>query len=346
MKALVLESKKTLSLRDFSLDEKLGPTDVQIKIRACGICGSDVHFYRDGPKTFSGEEHPMILGHEAAGTVIARGDQVTSLEVGDLVCMEPGIPQQWSRQVLEGMYNLDPQVVFWATPPVHGCLRETVIHPAQFCFKLPQGMTPAEGAMMEPLAIGIEAAKKAAIQPGDIGLVIGCGTIGIMCAVSALAGGCSKIFITDVKQEKLEIAAAYNKNIIPINTNSVNLQEFIQKETDGEGCDVVFEASGNPKVYPGFLQCAKRGGHVILVGMMMEPVLIPVVLLQGLGITIEGIFRYVNCFDRAINLVKSGKIEVKQFISKTFAFDQSIQAYEYADAGHPDTIKVMIDLDS
>jgi D-xylulose reductase len=345
MKALVLESKKKLSLRDYPLDEELGSTDVQIKIGACGICGSDVHFYRDGPKTFSGEESSMILGHEAAGTVIAKGSKVTGLEVGDLVCMEPGIPQQWSRQVLEGIYNLDPQVVFWATPPVHGCLRETVVHPAQFCFKLPQGMTVAEGAMMEPLAIGVEAAKKAEIRPGDTGLVIGCGTIGVMCAVSALAGGCSKVFITDVKQEKLEIAAAYNKNIIPINTGSVNLQEFIQKETDGQGCDVLFEASGNPQVYPAFLQCAKRGGHAVLVGMMMEPVPIPVVLLQGLGIRIEGIFRYANCFDRAINLVKSGKIDVKRFISKTFAFDQSVQAYEYADAGHPDTIKVMIELD-
>jgi D-xylulose reductase len=345
MKALVLESKKNLSLRDFPLDEKLGPGDVQIKIRACGICGSDVHFYREGPRTFSGEESPMILGHEAAGTVLAKGDKVSGIEVGDMVCMEPGIPQQWSRQVLEGIYNLDPQVVFWATPPVHGCLRETVIHPAQFCFKLPQGMTLAEGAMMEPLAIGIEAAKKAAIQPGDIGLVIGCGTIGVMCAVSALAGGCSKVFITDVKQEKLEIAAAYDKNIIPINTGGFDLREFIRKETDGHGCDVLFEASGNSGVYPGFLQCAKRGGRAVLVGMMMEPVSIPVVLLQGLGIKVEGIFRYVNCFDRAINLVKSGKIDVKRFISKTFSFDQSIQAYEYADAGYPDTIKVMIELD-
>jgi D-xylulose reductase len=345
MKALVLESRMNLSLRDFPIQEEMGPTDVKIKIKACGICGSDVHFYRDGAKSMDGTEQPMILGHEASGIIIGKGEKVKNLEVGDLVCMEPGIPRQWSQQVLEGNYNLDPEVVFWATPPVHGCLRETVVHPAQFCYKLPDGLSAAEGAMIEPLAIGIEAAKKAEIKPGDIGLVIGCGTIGVMCAISALAGGCSKVFITDIMQEKLEIAASYDKNIIPINTTKVNLVDFIKKETGGRGCDVLFEASGNPKVYPEFLFCAKRGAVAVLVGMTMEPISVPVFLLQGLGIRLEGIFRYVNCYDRAINLVKSGKINVNRFINRIFSFDEAIKAYEFAAEGHPDVVKVMIELD-
>jgi D-xylulose reductase len=286
----------------------------------------------------------MILGHEAAGIVIEAGDKVSNVALGDLVCMEPGIPTAHSREVLEGMYNLDPGVVFWATPPIHGCLRETVVHPAQFCFKLPQGMTAAEGAMMEPLAIGIEAAKKAAIKPGDVCVVVGCGTIGVMCAISALAGGCSKVIISDVKQEKLDLVGRYNKNIIPINTTKTDLYDSVMKETGGKGCAVIFEASGNPKVYPGFFRCARKGAKVVLVGMMNGTVPFDVSFLSIQGISIETIFRYTNCFDRAISLVSAGKIDIKRFISKSFKFDDAIAAYEYAAAGHPDVVKVMIEL--
>jgi D-xylulose reductase len=342
MKALVLEEKKKLSLRDFPISEAVGPYDVKIQIKACGICGSDVHYYLEGGIGDFIVREPMILGHEAAGVIIEKGDKVTDLAVGDLVCMEPGIPDMRSREVREGMYNLDPGVVFWATPPVHGCLRETVVHPAQFCFKLPQGMTAAEGAMMEPLAIGIEAAKKAAIRPGDTALVVGCGTIGVMCAISALAGGCSKVYISDVKQEKLNIAGSV-PNIIPVNTAKTDLREFIKKETGG-GCDIIFEASGSPKVYPDFFRCARKGAKVVLVGLMNGTVPVDVNFLTSQGITIEAIFRYINCFDRAIALVNAGKIDIKKFISKTFKFEDSIAAYEYAAAGHPEVVKVMIEL--
>ena len=107
-----------------------------------------------------------------------------------------------------GMYNLDPDVVFWATPPVHGCLRETVVHPAAFTFKLPDNVSLDEGAMIEPLAVGLHAARKANIKPGDIALVTGAGTIGTVTALAAMAGGCSKVIITDVIQPKLDLAAA------------------------------------------------------------------------------------------------------------------------------------------
>jgi D-xylulose reductase len=343
MKALVLEAVKKLSLRDYPISETVGPYDVKIQIKACGICGSDVHYYNEGAIGDYIVKEPMILGHEAAGVIIEKGAKVTDLSVGDLVCMEPGIPNMRSHEVMEGMYNIDPDVVFWATPPIHGCLRETVVHPAQFCFKLPKGMSAAEGAMMEPLAIGIEAAKKAAIKPGDTALVVGCGTIGVMCAISALAGGCSKVYISDVKQEKLDLAGSV-ANIIPVNTAKVNLRDFIMQETGGLGVNVIFEASGSPKVYPDFFRCAKKGAKVVLVGMMNGTVPLDVAYLQGRGISIETIFRYINCFDRAIALVNAGKIDIKKFISKTFKFDDAIAAYEYAAAGHPEVVKVMIEL--
>ena len=343
MKALVLESKQKLSLRDFPITEKVGPYDVKIQIKACGICGSDVHYYVEGAIGDFIVTDPMILGHEAAGIILEKGSQVTNVEVGDLVCMEPGIPNMQAPEVLEGNYHLDPDIVFWATPPVHGCLRETVVHPARFCFKLPEGMNAAEGAMIEPLATGIEAAKKAQIRPGDTALVVGCGTIGIMVAISALAGGCSRVYISDVKQEKLDIAGSYD-NIIPINTTKINLEEYILKETNGFGVDRVFEASGSPKVYPDFFRCTKRGGKVVVVGMMNGTVPLDMSWIQVHGLSMETLFRYTNTFDRAVALVSTGKIDLKRLISKTFTFEDSIKAYEYAAEGHPDVVKVMIEL--
>jgi D-xylulose reductase len=222
-------------------------------------------------------------------------------------------------------------------------MRETVVHPARFCFKLPEGMSAAEGAMMEPLATGIEAAKKAGITPGDVALVTGAGTIGSVIALSALAGGCSKVIITDVKQEKLDIIGSY-ENIIAVNTSKTDLEAFVMEQTDGLGADVSFEASGSPKVFPGILSCTRKGGVVVLVGMSNDPVPMNVPLLQVRGLSIETLFRYTNTFDRAVSYIESGKVDVKPLISKTYSFEDSIEAYEFAAAGHPEVIKVMIEM--
>src|SRR5258705_4206939 len=142
----------------------------------------------------------MILGHEAAGVVVETGAKVTNLKAGDRVCMEPGIPDPNSKATRLGIYNLDPAVRFWATPPIHGVLRPTVVHPAAFTFKLPDNVSYAEGAMVEPLAVGMHAANKAQIKPGDVAVVICAGPIGIVTLLSALAGGFSHVVIADVQQ--------------------------------------------------------------------------------------------------------------------------------------------------
>jgi len=177
MKALVLTQAGHIAIEDREFDEVLGDNDVKIKIHSVGICGSDVHYYKHGRIGPFVVEAPMVLGHEAAGIVLESGKNVTHLKAGDRVCMEPGIPDMHSDQSRAGLYNLDPAVRFWATPPVHGCLRETVIHPAAFTFKLPENVSFREGAMVEPLAVAMQAATKAGIKPGDIGLVLGAGPI-------------------------------------------------------------------------------------------------------------------------------------------------------------------------
>ena len=186
MKALLLKEKGKLAILDMAFEEKLGPDDVLIKMHTIGICGSDVHYYTHGKIGNFIVKEPMVLGHEASGTIIEVGKNVKSLKAGDRICMEPGVPDLRSRATMEGMYNLDPDVVFWATPPVHGCLRETVVHPAMFCFKLPDNVSYAEGALIEPLSVGLQAVKKANVKPGDVALVTGCGTIGLLAGLAAL----------------------------------------------------------------------------------------------------------------------------------------------------------------
>lgn len=166
MKALVLEKKGEIRLRDINLPTQPGPDDVKIAMRNVGICGSDIHFYEHGAIGPFVVKAPMVLGHEGSGVVVAVGANVKILAVGDKVCMEPGIPQWSSRASRHGLYNLDPAVRFWATPPVHGCLTPEVIHPANLTFKLPDNVSLAEGAMVEPLAVGMQAASKARISPG------------------------------------------------------------------------------------------------------------------------------------------------------------------------------------
>src|SRR4029077_20820879 len=150
--------------RDFPIDEPLGPHDVRITLHTVGICGSDLHYYQHGGIGPYIVREPMILGHEASGIVVEVGSEVTNLAAGDRVCMEPGIPDPNSRATRLGIYNLDPAVRFWATPPVHGCLTGTVIHPAAYTFRLPDNVSFAEGAMVEPLAVGMHAAVKAKIK--------------------------------------------------------------------------------------------------------------------------------------------------------------------------------------
>jgi D-xylulose reductase len=342
MKALVLETVKQLSLRDIDLKETLGPNDVRIKIKSVGICGSDVHYYEYGAIGNYIVKQPMVLGHEAAGTILEVGKNVKNLKAGDNVCMEPGIPDPNSRPSRLGIYNLDPDVVFWATPPVHGCLRETVVHPAAFTFKLPDNLTLDEGAMIEPLAVGLHAARKANIKPGDIALVTGAGTIGTVTALAALAGGCSKVIITDVLQPKLDIAAGLGA--IPVNIKKQKLMDVVKEITGGWGVDIVFEASGNEAAVSGIFEPLCPGGKVIFIGMPVKAVPLDIVAAQAKEARIETIFRYAHVYSSAVNLLSSGKINIRPLITDHFRFADSIKAYEYAANPKPTSVKVMINL--
>ena len=343
MKALVLEKQNELALRDIRLDEgdTVGALDVRIKLHTVGICGSDVHYYTHGAIGQFVVRAPMVLGHEAAGIVVEVGSEVSHLKPGDRVCMEPGIPDPNSKASRLGMYNLDPAVRFWATPPIHGILRPTVIHPAAFTFKLPDTVSFAEGAMVEPLAVGMHAANKAKIKPGDIAVVMGAGPIGMVTALSALAGGCSRVFMTDVMQPKLDLAATLGP-ITPVNVATQNLKEMVLAATEGWGADIVFECSGNERAASSVFESLAPGGTVVFVGIPLKPIAYDV----GAGMVkearVEQIFRYAHVYPRAIALMGSGKLDVKPLITNTFDFAESVEAFDFAVNMPPTSVKAQI----
>ncbi len=343
MEALVLEKTNDLSLRDIDIPEQLGPHDVRIAIHTVGICGSDVHYYTHGQIGPFVVEEPMVLGHEASGRIVEVGSEVTALKVGDRVCMEPGIPDPNHKATRLGMYNLDPNVVFWATPPVHGVLRPTVVHPANFTFKLPDNVSFAEGAMVEPLAVGMHAANKAQIKPGDVGVVLGAGPIGMVTALSALAGGCSEIIITDVQQPKLDLAVELGP-ITAVNVAHESLAEVVHDITDGWGADIIFEASGNEQAAAGVFEPLCPAGCVVYIGMPGQPIAYDVVAAQVKEARVEHVFRYAHVYPRALALMGSGKIDVKPLITDKFSFEQSIEAFDFAVDMPPDSVKAQIEL--
>ncbi|MBI3921346.1 MAG: NAD(P)-dependent alcohol dehydrogenase [Armatimonadetes bacterium] len=343
MHALVLEKAAQLCLRDIDIPEPMGTRDVRIGICTVGVCGSDVHYYQHGRIGPFVVKAPMVLGHEASGVIIEVGSGVTHLKVGDRVCMEPGIPDPNHRATKLGMYNLDPSVRFWATPPVHGVLRPTVVHPADFTFRLPDNVSFAEGAIVEPLAVGMHAANKAQVKPGDIAVVIGAGPIGMVTTLAALAAGCSRIIVSDVQPPKLAKVATLGP-VTVVNAAEQDLSAVVEEVTEGWGADIVFEASGNSKAGLEVFQLVCPGGRVVFIGMPGEPLPYDVVGAQVKEARVEHVFRYAHVYPRALALMGSGKINVKPLITDTFPFADSLQAFDFATKMPPSSVKVQIEL--
>src|SRR5512133_1207835 len=196
--------------RDVRLERRpipdIGPDEVLVDIAAVGVCGSDVHFYWDGRIGKRVVQKPMILGHESAGTVVAVGDRVTSLQPGDRVALEPGIPCRRCSYCKTGHYNLCPNVAFMAAPHTDGAMREYVKTAADFAFKLPDSMSFEDGTLVEPLSVGVYAARRGRVAPGDNVVILGAGTIGLMALQAAKVYGASRRIVVDLQPDRLEMA--------------------------------------------------------------------------------------------------------------------------------------------
>ncbi len=305
---------------------KPGPGHVQIRVEACGICGSDVHYFREGRIGHYVVDAPMVLGHESAGTVLTVGSEVDSWLVGRTVAIEPGVPCGSCGECLHGRYNLCPDVEFLATPPYDGGLAEVIVMPAKWVFAAPEGMSAEVAAMAEPLSVGLWACRKANVGLGDRVLVTGAGPVGQLAAQVARARG-AHVEISDVSQSRLEVARA-----IGISTATVG---------DGTRYDVLLECSGNQQALDGGIDALAPGARVVLIGMGAPRIELDLGVVQGKELSIFGSFRYAHTYVEALELLGSGAIDVASLITHRYPLDLIEDALN-ASRTEPDAIKVVV----
>lgn len=249
---------------------QLKPHECLIKMKHVGICGSDVHYYEHGKIGDFIVRKPIILGHEAAGEIIEIGSGVDQkefdLHVGDQVCMEPGFTCGHCCFCKTGKYNLCEKIEFMATPPFDGALVEYVAYPASWTFKLPSNMKTDDGALMEPLSVGIHATAQAEARMGQTAIVLGAGPIGAVTILSLKARGVTQIIVTDLVDERLKKAKELGASHL-INAKNQNVEKEVSKITRGHGCDLVFETAGSIYTTKQTVDLVKRGGTILLVGM-------------------------------------------------------------------------------
>ncbi|XP_046737585.1 sorbitol dehydrogenase-like [Diprion similis] len=318
--------------------------EVLLEMSCVGICGSDVHYLVKGRIGDFVVTSPMIIGHEAAGIVSKLGKNVKNLKVGDRVAIEPGVPCRVCEFCRSGRYNLCPDVIFCATPPVHGNLRRFYTHAADYCFKLPDHVSLEEGALLEPLSVGVHACQRAGITLGSKVLILGAGPIGLVTLLVAKSLGATRTVITDLVQTRLDVAKSFGADATLLVQRSDDEATLIKKVHDlfGSQPDKTIDASGAESSTRLALLATKSGGVAVLVGMGPAEVKLPLVQALAREIDIKGVFRYVNCYPAALELVASGKVDVKPLITHNYDIEETHEAFETAKTGRDGAIKVMI----
>lgn len=299
--------------------------EVLVKLEYVGICGSDMHYYETGRIGDYVVEPPFVLGHEPGGVVVEVGKNVTHLKVGDRVALEPGKTCGHCEYCREGKYNLCPDVVFFATPPVDGVFQEYVAHEAALCFKLPENVDTLEGALIEPLAVGFHAANQGGAHAGQTAVVFGAGCIGLVSMMALKAEGVSRVYVVDIMQKRLDKAMELGATGV-INSMNTDVQEEIGRLTEGKGVDLVIETAGMEVTTRQAIHVTKKGATIVLVGYSKTgEMTLPLSLALDKELTFKTVFRYRHIYPMAIEAVASGKVNLKGIVSDIFNFDD-IQA--------------------
>lgn len=359
-KAFVLKSIKNVVFEDRPI-KPLGPKELRINIEVTGICGSDVHYWQKGRigKFILKEGVDMVLGHESGGSIVEMGSEVpasAALKVGDRVAIEPGVPCRFCSLCRDGLYNHCEDMKFAATPPDDGTLAKYYTVDYDYVYKIPDTMSMEEAAMVEPVSVAVQIAKRAQLKATDTVVVFGCGPIGLLCQAVAKAYGCKKVFGVDISVGRLEFAKTFGADEVykmPFKGDDETPEQFAirvssdMKKTLGidiHGADVILEASGaEPCIQTGVF-LARPEARFVQAGMGKEFVNFPVTdaLVKQLNWT--GSIRYsTGVYPTAVELVATGKVDVKRLITNRFKFEDALKAFELVKEGRTDVIKVIIE---
>lgn len=290
---------------------------------------------------------PLVMGHEASGTIHSIGPAVQSLRPGDRVAMEPGFPCRRCVRCKEGRYNLCKDMKFAASPDtVPGTLCKYFKLPEDFCFKLPEHVSLEEGVLLEPTSVAVHMARLINVKHGDSVVVFGSGTVGLLCGAVAKAFGAEKIVLVDILQRKLDFAKTFVKGcgtFVPDSKASAeeNAAKMVAHFGLEDGADIVMEASGaEPSVQTG-VHVLRMGGSYVQGGLGRPNISFPIVTMSEKELTMRGCFRYsTGDFKLGLSLISEGRIPVKDLITKMVNFDQATEAWETTRKG--EGIKTLI----
>jgi L-iditol 2-dehydrogenase len=295
------------------------PGDVLVRVSAVGVCGSDTHYYRHGRVGSFVVDGPLVLGHEAAGTIVAAGDGVDPARIGQRVSVEPQRPDPDSEETRRGDYNLCPHMQFFGTPPVDGAFCEYVTIGAPFAHPVPETVTDEAAALCEPLSVGIAAIRKARIGDGTRILIAGAGPIGIVLTQLARAFGAIEIVVSDPDEARRRRAIDFGATAV-IDPASDEVGEL--------GVDAFIDASGAPQAVDAGIRAVRPAGTVVLVGSGAESMTLPTQLIQNRELVLTGVFRYTDTWPTAISLIESGRVDLDAMVTARFPLEMAAQALD------------------
>jgi L-iditol 2-dehydrogenase len=342
MKALLLSEYNHLEVKD--LPTPIPDRDeILIQVSACGICGSDVHGY-DG--STGRRIPPIVMGHEAAGTIVAVGSEVVSFKPGDRVTFDSTVYCGKCEYCLKGEVNLcnQRQVIGVSCKEFRrsGAFAEFLTVPARIAYRLPDSFSFPQAAMLEAVSVALHGVAVSEMKGGETVLVIGAGMIGLLLLQAARADGCSRIFICDVDATRLALAEKFGADRT-ILASGDPLTEEVLRETGGNGVDVVLEAVGREETIVAAIDCTRKGGTVTLVGNISPQIMLPLQKVVSRQIRLQGSCASAGEYQQAIDLIASGKIKVDSLITAVAPLSEGPSWFERLHAREPNLMKIVLD---
>jgi L-idonate 5-dehydrogenase len=329
MKSIVIHGAKDLRLEEQEA-ETPRPGQVQIRLAAGGICGSDLHYFNHGGFGDIRLKEPMVLGHEVSGHIMGLGAGVTGLSEGQLVAISPSRPCHACLYCKEAMFNQCLNMRFYGSampfPHIQGAFRQVLVADAAQC-AVAEGLSAGEAAMAEPLAVALHAVKRAGPMLGKSVLVTGCGPIGILCILAARRAGADLIVATDLSGFTLGLAKRAGADVtINMATNGEDMAAYAP---DKGRFDLLFECSGASLALAGAIKAMRPGGTILQLGFGGDMTL-PVQAMTAKELSHKGSFRFHDEFHTGVSLMQKGLIDVKPYITHTFALNDAVKAFETA----------------